>query len=115
MNDDFKRMKDEIIRLEEIIATQRNYVVMEEVMESDLASGELDPETRIEQSELSILEKMESQGEVPESAQKIIKEKRGLLDEAFSFYSFGIDLNDDQKQFVFKNNYNRLLEKELID
>lgn len=45
----------------------------------------------------------------------IIKEKRGLLDEAFSFYSFGVDLNEDQKLYVYKNNYNRLLEKELID
>jgi hypothetical protein len=108
-------MKEEVIKLEFYIAQQRTYIVMEEEIETEMASGELDPESVFEQSELKSLDKMESEGEVHEPAALIIEEKRGLLSKAFGFFSFGIEINEEQRQYVFNNNYNRLLEKELID
>jgi hypothetical protein len=46
---------------------------------------------------------------------EVLIEKRGLLSEEFNFYSFGIEINMDQKHNIMNNNYNRLLEKELVD
>lgn len=108
-------MKQYLADLELIIAQQRNYMMIEETMEADLADGECPPENDSQRKSIQDYKSMEEEESVPEAVVSLLKDTRETLRDPLNFYTFGIELNLDQRQRIFNNNYNRLLEKELVD
>ena len=61
------------------------------------------------------LERYDLMQQIPKRTQKKIKNAKGLLDDAFSFYSFTVELNQINKNEIMNKVYNRLLEKSMIE
>lgn len=90
-------MKEYITKLELIIGQQRNYMVVEDKMEADLAEGECHPEDESVRKSLLEYKSMEEDGSIPEAATALLKETRESLKNPMNFYTFGIELNLDQR------------------
>lgn len=58
---------------------------------------------------------MENDDAIPKKVVKFIADSRNLLRQEFNFYTFGLELNQENRVDVMGKCYNRVLEKQLAD
>ena len=68
-----------------------------------------------EEKKVEDLMEMQGNDEVPAVAQNHIESSKALLNQAFNFYSFNVELNQENKMTVMNKIYNKLLEKKVIE
>ena len=61
------------------------------------------------------LEEIENDDRMPKKVQAFMEEKQDMLKQAFNFYTFGVDINSENRVDVVSRTYNRLLHKKIID
>ena len=58
---------------------------------------------------------MEEEETIPEISQEKISSAQAILREPFNFYTMSLELNSENRIDIMNNQYNRLLEKQIIE
>lgn len=64
---------------------------------------------------LEELERKELEDAIPSKAQKKIENVQTILRQPFNFYTFGVELNSENRIDIINRQYNRLLESQIVE